>query len=55
MDGNHAETAVSSYDNNFVYRKGETVSIPDFDEDRFEECAPGIHFFMDIADANNYL
>lgn len=55
MNGNHMETAFSSYDHSFIYRKGETVSVPDFDEDRFNECAPGIHFFMDKMSAMNYL
>ena len=55
MDGNHAETAVSNKDVKFVYRKGETVCVPNFDEDRFNECAPGIHFFVNKADAVSYL
>ena len=52
--GTREETAVSGHDSRFVYRKGETVCVPNFDEDRFNECAPGIHFFMDKEDAENY-
>lgn len=55
MNGNHAETAVSNKDDKFVYRKGETVCVLDFDEDRFNECTFGIHFFVDKADAVSYL
>lgn len=44
----------SKFDKSFVYCIGETVSVPDFDECRWHECAPGIHFFMDIHDAMRY-
>ena len=43
--------AYSNYDANFVYRVGETVSVDDFCEDRFAECAPGIHFFVNRQEA----
>ncbi len=36
----------SEYDPEFIYRVGETVIVDDFDNNRFNECAPGIHFFM---------
>lgn len=55
LDGTDSfEYALSSYDNNFVYRVGEMVSVDDFDEDRFNECAPGIHFFIDRQEAIDY-
>lgn len=44
----------SNYDPNFTYRVGETVEVKDFCEDRFEECAPGIHFFINREDAVFY-
>lgn len=49
------ESAVSSHDPDFVYRVGETVepSRP-FCENRFEECAPGIHHFMTEQEAKEY-
>ena len=47
--------AYSQYDRGFAYKVGEVVSVNNFDVCRWHECAPGIHFFMDIADANNYL
>ena len=44
----------SSYDPNFIYRVGEIVTVDNFDEDRWNECAPGIHFFMNKDNALNY-
>lgn len=46
--------AVSKYDFNFVYRVGETVSVPDFDENRWDECSTGIHFFITRHEAEMY-
>ena len=37
----------SVFDSNFIYRVGETVTVNNFDDNRFNECAPGIHFYMD--------
>lgn len=54
-NGCQTEIAVSRNDENFFYRKGEMVSVPDFNEDRFKECAPGIHFFMERKDAEDYV
>lgn len=44
----------SSYDPNFVYRVGEIVSVDNFDENRWNECSTGIHFFMNKQNAINY-
>ena len=41
----------SSYDSSFIYKVGEIVSAPNFDEDRRIECAPGIHFFITRQEA----
>ena len=35
----------------FVYSVGETVEVPDFETDRWKECAPGIHFFITRQEA----
>ena len=35
----------------FVYEVGKTVSVPDFDEDRWNECSTGIHFFITRQEA----
>ena len=44
----------SIYNTSFVYRVGEIAEVPDFDDNRWHECAPGIHFFMDRQDAVKY-
>jgi len=55
-DGTKAdiEAIHSNHDNNFVYAVGATVEVPDFDDDRWNECAPGIHFFIDRRAAVEY-
>ena len=47
-------TAVSNRDSNFVYTVEEIVSVDNFCEDRWNECAPGIHFFITRQEAVNY-
>ena len=56
VDGTKAdiETVCSDHDKNFVYAVGATVEVPDFDDDRWNECAPGIHFFIDRRAAVEY-
>ena len=44
----------SYYSKEFVYCVGETVEVPDFDENRWNECAPGIHFFVTREEAVKY-
>ena len=44
----------SIYDTSFIYRVGEIAEVFDFDDNRWDECAPGIHFFMDRQDAVEY-
>lgn len=52
--GEEFDVAYSIYDWNFEYKVGEVVKVDDFDENRWRECAPGIHFFMTKEDAINY-
>ena len=47
--------AYSKYDTSFTYEVGKTVSVEDFDDDRFKECAPGIHFFVNRQEAVDYM
>ena len=47
-------TAYSSYDADFTYKKGETIHVEDFDTNRWNECAPGIHFFITRIEAVEY-
>ena len=44
----------SNYNKNFIYHIGETVEVPDFDENRWNECAAGIHFFITRGEAVKY-
>ena len=44
----------SDYDGTFIYKVGETVTVPNFCEDRFKECAEGIHFFINRQEAVDY-
>ena len=55
-DGTKAdiETVCLDHDKNFVYAVGATVEVSDFDDDRWNECAPGIHFFIDRRAAVEY-
>ena len=45
------EKARSIYDASFVYRTGEMVRVPNFDKNRWNECAPGIHFYINRKEA----
>ena len=56
MDGTKAteDTVRSDHDKNFVYTVGATVEVPDFGDNRWSECAPGIHFFIDRRAAVEY-
>ena len=46
---------VSQHDSNFTYKVGETIRPTEpFCEDRWQECASGIHFFLTREEAENY-
>ena len=55
-DGTKADVDVvtSNRDEKFLYRVGETVYVPDFCDNRFLECAAGIHFFVNRQEAVEY-
>ena len=55
-DGSPADVDVvySNYDSSFAYRVGEIVSVDNFDTNRWNECAPGIHFFITRQEAVDY-
>lgn len=55
-DGTEAgiDAVASSRDRTFIYKVGETVAVTDFDEDRWNECSTGIHFFITRQEAVNY-
>jgi len=53
--GNEISEARSGHDSDFIYRVGETVKpIQEFDTNRWNECAPGIHFFVTREEAERY-
>ena len=52
--GEKVESTPSDYDINFVYKVGEIVKVDDFDENRWNECSSGIHFFMNKQNAIKY-
>ena len=45
---------LSTYDMGFYYKVGEWVYPDSFDDDRFNECSNGIHFFMTFEEARDY-
>jgi hypothetical protein len=44
----------SSHDLSFTYAPGQTLTVPNFDDDIRIECAPGIHFFITKKEAQEY-
>ena len=56
MDGTTSDLTevVSDRDSSFVYKIGKMISVPDFCEDRWQECSEGIHFFINRQEAVNY-
>ena len=52
--GNEIKSAESTYCKDFFYHVGETVEVPDFDTNRWNECSTGIHFFITREEAERY-
>lgn len=48
------DEAWSLVDENFVYRKGQWVEVPDFNEDRWQDSTTGIHFWLTREEALAY-
>ena len=44
----------STYDPSFQYKAGQIVEEPNFDDNRFNKCSKGIHFFINRQEAVNY-
>jgi len=57
MDGSDSGlTKISSdYNSSFIYEVGKTVEVTNFDENRWNECSTGIHFFMSREMAKQYI
>ena len=56
LDGRQADISEvkSGYDPDFVYTAGKTVQVDNFDDDRWNECSTGIHFFITREEAVDY-
>src|SRR5574344_1649064 len=56
MDGTKSEETKYTSNNyvECVYEVGKIVEADEWDEDRFNECSHGIHFFIDRQSAVNY-
>ena len=55
LDGKENFKKVNSdYDIDFVYEVGKVVEVKNYDENRWKECAPGIHFFVTRDEAVMY-
>ena len=54
MTNEKIDRTKSDYDNEFFYKVGEIVQVEDFDEDRWNECTTGIHFFINKENALKY-
>ena len=48
------EKSENTEEYSFTYEVGETYEIEDFDEDRWNECSTGIHFFITRDEAVRY-
>ena len=48
------DTVYSIYDETFAYKIGETVEVKNFDDNRWNECSTGIHFFLTRQEAVKY-
>ena len=48
------DVGISTHDEKTEYRKGETVHCDKWCDDRWNECAGGIHFFITRQEAEDY-
>ena len=57
LDGTVTEErkCYSTFDKNFIYEVGKMVKVNNFDDDRWNECSQGIHFFINRQAAINYM
>lgn len=46
--------AHSCYDHTFIYEVGQKLYVDNFDDDRWNECSTGIHFFITKQEAIDY-
>jgi hypothetical protein len=48
------KTGYASYNSGFIYEVGKGVTPDSFDDDRWNECSNGIHFFLTRYEAEHY-
>jgi hypothetical protein len=49
-----ADQAISQYNDKTIYKVGKTVKCDKWNENRWEECSGGIHFFITKLEAERY-
>ena len=56
IDGTESDidSARSLWDPDFAYTVGETIEVSNFDTNRWNECTPGIHFFITRQEAVDF-
>ena len=56
LDGSISKVTevASNRDHNFIYKINKEVVVDDFDNNRWNECSTGIHFFMQRQEAIDY-
>ena len=56
LDGTPSDikSVASCHNSGFIYNLGEIVEVPNFDTNRWNECSPGIHFFITRQEAVDY-
>lgn len=56
LDGTKAKErkCYSSFDHDFIYEVGKIAKVENFNEERWEECSRGVHFFMNRQEAIDY-
>ena len=57
LDGSETDEKAVKSDkgNGFIYRVGKEVKVKDFDENRWNECSTGIHFFITREEAERLI
>ena len=54
-DGKSVKTAKSLHDSKFIYTVGKTAKPDGFDEDRWNVCSHGIHFYLTREEAEAHV
>ena len=54
IDGKPINSTYSLHDDKFIYSVGQYVKVDNFDDNRWNECSAGIHFFMSKEEAEKY-